>query len=346
MSAVDAIPTRLLLQPSRMGIADGQRRLSQAQAESASGRHYDIGLALGAQTGGDIAIRLHLASLEEDVTRANLASVRADTVQTSLSGLSNLADRFRSTLTGARNSGDGRTLSASLARSSLDALRDSLSVSQEGQYLFSGTATDTPPLVAYDNGPRQAVIDAFQASFGFPPDDPAAAGLSADDVSSFLDGTFAAQFSGSAWTSTWSRASDEVPTFRTQSGSRATLTTTANAPFAQMLAQAFTIMDVLGSSKINQAAFTSSVDKSLAIVSEAQVQVGEEQARLGIGQALVKDTRSGLEQRKTSLTTALSSLENVDPYEAATRVNLLMNQLESSYALTGRISRMSLLTYL
>ena len=113
-----------------------------------------------------------------------------------------------------------------------------------------------------------------------------------------------------------------------------------------MLAQAFTIMDVLGSSKINQAAFTSSVDKSLAIVSEAQVQVGEEQARLGIGQALVKDTRSGLEQRKTSLTTALSSLENVDPYEAATRVNLLMNQLESSYALTGRISRMSLLTYL
>jgi flagellar hook-associated protein 3 FlgL len=36
----------------------------------------------------------------------------------------------------------------------------------------------------------------------------------------------------------------------------------------------------------------------------------------------------------------------VDSYEAATRINLLMSQLETSYALTGRISRMSLLSYI
>ena len=346
MNALNAIPTRLLLQPSRVGIADGQRRLSEAQAESASGRHYDVGLALGSQTGRDIDTRLRLTSIDQDVTRANMASARAEAVQASLSTLSNLAAGFRSTLTAARTSENGHSLSASLARSSLDSLRQSLSVSQDGQYLFSGLATDKAPLNAYEDGPRQAVIDAFQASFGFPPDDPAAAGLSSTDVTNFLDGPFAALFSGTSWASTWSQATDEAPVFRLQSGPPLTLTTTANASFSQTLAQAFTIMDVLGSSKINATAFISAVDTSLTLVSEAQVKVGQEQAQIGIGQGLLKDSLFTLQQRKPALMSLLSDLEGVDPYDAATRVNLLMTQLESSYALTGRISRMSLLSYL
>ncbi len=49
---------------------------------------------------------------------------------------------------------------------------------------------------------------------------------------------------------------------------------------------------------------------------------------------------------RAATTEAIGAMESVDPYEAATRVNILMTQLESSYAVTGRISRMSLLNYI
>lgn len=346
MTAIDGIPTRLLLQSSRLGMADGQRRLSQAQAEAASGRHQDIGLTLGNVMGADIGLRLHLSGLEQSVSTTRLLTVQAETVQDSLSEMSGLADRFRSTLTGARSSANGRALSASLAGSSIDSFRDSLSVSQNGQYLFSGLAADTPPINAYDGGPRQAVIDAFQTAFGFAPDDPAAATLTAGDISSFLDSTCSALFSGSSWTSTWSNAADETPKVRLISGSTVNLSTSANATFAKMLAEGFAIVEVFGGSKINATAFAAITDKSLSLISEAQLKIGDEQARIGIGQARLKDALLTLEQKKPRLTEAISDFENIDPYEAATRVNLLMNQLESSYALTGRISRMNLLSYL
>ena len=41
-----------------------------------------------------------------------------------------------------------------------------------------------------------------------------------------------------------------------------------------------------------------------------------------------------------------NALESVDPYEASTRVNTLLTQIETSYALTARIQQLSLLDYL
>ncbi len=346
MTTMGGIPTWLLLQPSRQAISDGQRRLAQAEAESASGRHYDMGLALGGQVGADISLRLQLSSLDQANAAGSQAALKANATQDSLASISSLADRFRASLTSALTSQDGRPLGPAMAKTSLGALHDALSVTQDGQYLFAGLASDTPPLKDYDDGPRQAVADAFQTQFGFPPDDPAAATLTATQVTDFVQGSLSSLFSGSGWTSTWSSASVATAKFRLSTGSSADLATTANEPFAQKLAQAFSMIDVLGASKINADAYSSVVDRALSLTSEAQLGVGDEQARIGVGQAQLKEDQSALQQKKTSLTAAISSYESVDPYEAATRVNLLMTQLESSYSLTGRISKMSLLSYI
>ena len=39
-------------------------------------------------------------------------------------------------------------------------------------------------------------------------------------------------------------------------------------------------------------------------------------------------------------------MEGVDPYEAATRLSALETQLQASYAVTARLSRMSFLNFL
>ena len=114
----------------------------------------------------------------------------------------------------------------------------------------------------------------------------------------------------------------------------------------ETLAQAFAMVEVLGQSQISRDAFQSAADRSLTLVSEAQLQIGTEQARIGSGEARLKNAVEALQSREGRLASALQALEGVDPYEAATRLNLLMTQLETSYALTGRINRMSLLSYI
>lgn len=346
MSILGAIPTALLLQPTRTGMAESQKRLNEAQAEAQSGRHADVGLALGKATGTTIGLRLRLDAIEQTLGDTELARIKSETVQQALTGLSGLADRFRSTLTGARTTDTGRSVAAVFSQTSLDALQDAMSLTYDGHYLFGGLATDTPPLRPYASGPRQDVTTAFVAAFGFPPDDPAAEGITGAQLESFLDGAFDALFTAPGWNGTWSSAADETPVYRLPGGIGLNLSTTANASFTRSLAKAFSMIELLAESRVGAAAFEVATDKALSLVSEAQFQIAGDQARIGIGQARLREARDSFTQTKTVISAAVTSLEGVDPYEAATRVNILMSQLEGAYALTGRISRMSLLSYI
>jgi flagellar hook-associated protein 3 FlgL len=343
---LDMISTRVLSQIPRAAIAEGQRRLAEAQIEATTGRHADLGLALGSRVGSAIAFRLQLDAVTNSLGRVERAALSADVTQTSLSTLSELANGFQSMLAGSRGAENGKSLAANSALSSLEAMHTTLSTTYDGQYVFGGLMTETAPLAPYSAGPRQAISGAFEASFGFPPSDPAAAALSPADIEGFLDTAFADLFSDGEWTATWSAASDEGLLLRLGPGGAIDLQTNTNRPFARSLAQAFSMVEVLGNSRISRDAFQTVADRALSRVSEAQLRVGAEQARIGTGQSRLKLASGSLDASKVRLTSAIQALESVDSYEAATRINLLMSQLETSYALTGRISRMSLLSYI
>ena len=60
----------------------------------------------------------------------------------------------------------------------------------------------------------------------------------------------------------------------------------------------------------------------------------------------IKLTNENLDNRVAILEVSVAEMEEVDVYEASTRVTNLRNLLETSYAVTARISRMSILNYL
>jgi flagellar hook-associated protein 3 FlgL len=341
-----SIPSRLLVQASRYSTSQSQTQLERAHVEATTGRHADIGLTLGGQTGSSLRMRIELSAVEISFTGMKQASAKADITQTSLTALNSLADRFRSTLVAARNGENGRSIATTAAASSMDAMHDVLSASHDGQYLFSGLNVEAPPLKPYQEGPRLAVIAAFEAEFGFPPDDIAATSLTKAQIASFIEDSLDDLFYGAGWTTEWSNATEATPGFRLSPNQSLGLATGTNAEFSRKLAQSLSIVDVLGESKISTGSFEAAVDAALAKVSETQIAIGREQARIGVGQAALKDAEPLLIEKKNSLTASIQSLESVDTYEVATRVTLLMNQLESSYALTARIGRMSLLTYI
>lgn len=346
MMVSDGLPTRLLLQPARASMADLQRRLSQAQTEASTGRHEDVNGVLGARLGTDMALRLQLSLTESSVEIGKQAGIRAESSQNALTTLSSIADQFRSSLSGARNAPEGRAIASQSAQSAIAATHGTLAMTYDGQYLFGGLATDSPPLKPYENGPRQDVIAAFHSEFGFSPDDPQAAGLSSAQVNAFFDGTFKTLFEPPKWATDWSNADDSTLKLTLPDEGPLDLSTTANAAFARTLMKSFVIVDVFAKSALNTGAFQTAADKSLALVSEGQISLANEQARIGAAQSRLKLAQDTMSRKTASINSALSAFEAVDPYEAATRVNLLMNQLESSYALTGRISKLTLLSYI
>ena len=70
------------------------------------------------------------------------------------------------------------------------------------------------------------------------------------------------------------------------------------------------------------------------------------QAVLGATQERIEQASVQLEARFFSLSSARNNLLNVDTYDAATRLQETQFQLESLYAVTARMSRLSLLEYL
>ncbi|MCY1242914.1 hypothetical protein D9M72_559100 [compost metagenome] len=71
-----------------------------------------------------------------------------------------------------------------------------------------------------------------------------------------------------------------------------------------------------------------------------------EQTTLGLAQQRTNAATTRIAAQQKILNESVLNLEEVDPYEAATRVNALMTQIETSYALTVQLQNMSLLNYL
>ncbi|MAL99457.1 MAG: hypothetical protein CL583_13525 [Alteromonadaceae bacterium] len=70
------------------------------------------------------------------------------------------------------------------------------------------------------------------------------------------------------------------------------------------------------------------------------------ETRTGSMQKLVEDANNRLNAKREVLMLHISSLEAVDPYEAATRLTSAKTQLEASYAVTARLSKLSFLNFM
>lgn len=346
MASVPVFPTRLLHMSAHSYVVRMQSDLARLQREVTTGRHDDLGLTLGTGTSRDISLRVHLSDVDFTLAQAKQSQPRNEIVQTSLDSISKLAKNFFDAVTGARSAADGQTIASTAARNALTSLQDILNTSYGGQYIFGGQNSSTPPMKNPLSGDADdAIATAFQTEFGIPRDDPAVSQISQTDLDSFLTGAFSQLFDDPSWKANWSNADDTNILQRVGS---ITIDTSANtnASFARNLTKAFSMIASLGEGNLSKPAFDAALDKATALVLSAQSQIGGEQTRIGLGQQRITDAIGSLELQKTTISKAINNLEAVDPYEAATEVNSIMTQLQSSYAVTARISQLSLLSYL
>ncbi|MEQ8305120.1 MAG: flagellar hook-associated family protein [Hoeflea sp.] len=335
----------------RMTIARGQLEIQQLQKEAVTGRHADIGIALGAQTSSSVSLNRDLMRMNTILDSNALVSQRLGTSQLALEAMSNSAQQMLETFIVANGANDAPKLAVMQrdVQAALETFTAAGNTSVNGEYLFAGINSDVKPLEDYTiagSTPKAAFDATFLGHFGFTQNDPAAAGITVAQMDNFITNVLEPTFMGPDWNTNWSSASDTNITSRIRNGEVVESGTNSNS----LGMRSFALAAVIGMELLT-APVTSEVREAIngrAIEYSGQAVTGIDNQRsiLGVSENRVTKADVALESQIKILRLHINDIEGVDPYEASTRVNSLLAQVETSYALTARIQRLSLMNYL
>jgi flagellar hook-associated protein 3 FlgL len=337
------ISTASLLGTPRTGIQRMQQDLVRLNKEVVSGRMADVGLNLGAETGRSVTLHIDTKSLASFAASNDTVSTRLDQTQAALDKLRGDANSFLTQIISARAT-DGKMI-ASQAQSALSGFIADANASDGHGYLLAGINSANAPLNDFDAGSKAAIDAAFLAKFGVAQDDPAAASISATDLSDFLDNEFSQLFADPDWGTTWSTASDQAVTNRISPTETVTTSVSANEPAMRKLAMVYSMLAGLGVDHLGAEARQALFDKATSIAGDAISGITSLQASVGATQNRVKDATERLNVQQTILEQRIGTLEGVDPAEAKVRIDTLTTQIEMSYSLTAKLLQMSILNY-
>jgi flagellar hook-associated protein 3 FlgL len=344
------ISTSALSAATRASLMKVQQELADAQKEMTTSRHADVGKTLGFRTGQTISLRQEHSRLTTIIETNTTVSTRLKSTQSTLQNLVDNAQDFVGQLLGSRLGGANALGVQTDAQSRLEGFLDTLNTAFGDGYLFAGVNTDIKPLTEYFDTPtpasRQGVANAFFAEFGITQTDPAVQNISAADMQTFLDTTFADLFDDPSWSTDWSSASSQNMRSRISTNELIETSTNAGEAAFRKLAQVYTMVADLGAANLSQPALETLIDQAIRVAGEAIQDLGDLQSKLGVAQQRVTDASERMSLQIDILTSQVNSLEAVDPHEAATRVSQLLTQIETSYALTARIMGLSILDYL
>lgn len=344
------ISTASLSSETKASIARIQQRLVDAQTELATGRHADVGLTLGAQTGVSVSLRQDIAQIQSIKDTNSIVLTRMQGSQAALNTLATTSQTFLNALTPAQSTGTMPDTIVQQAQAAMQSLQDQLNSSLDGQYLFAGINSDVKPLDDFFSSPpsasAQAVNAAFVAKFGMSPDDPNASSISASDMKDFLNNEFANLFSDANWSANWSGASDRPVNSRISRTETANTSVTANDNTFRQLTQAFTMVAGLGFQNLNSAAQQVVMQQATQLVSNGIGGLTKVQSFLGVTQQRVSDASDQIGTQIDFLNKSIDGLESVDTAEVTTQISDLSTALEAAYSVTNRLSNLSIMDYL
>lgn len=352
MMSENYISTLMLSSSLRTSITNNQAALSKASKEATTGRFADVGLELGATTGGDLTLRADWSFADQLVDTNELVSGRLDVTQTRITQLGTTATSFLKDLIAARSTDNGGRIVLPPASANLQDLIGALNVSYNGSYLFSGINTQNMPITAYATGSASKnQVDAdFAAApptgFGFPQSSASVSSITPAQMQTFLNTTFDAEFASPAWNTNWSSATDQVMQSRISTTEVADTSVSANQTGFRKLAEAYTMMADLGNAKLSQETFQVVVDKAIGLIGGAITDLATLGGGVGTVQQRITSATNKLKTQQDILNNQIVGMEKVDPTEASVRVNTLQTQIQTALALTSQLQKISLINYL
>ncbi|MBL8884734.1 MAG: flagellar hook-associated family protein [Hyphomicrobium sp.] len=328
-------------------IRRSQGEMARLQGEVASGRRTDVGLQIGSASATLVSFHQEVSVLKTAIDANNQIAGRLAASQDALSSIVSNAQAALKSAVSARGNPQAREVAAKEARGALQSFIEAANTSYGGVYIFGGLNTQTAPFEDYFATPEPASRVSFEAAFsgafGFEIDDPAAQTVSVSSMQAFLDSDFASLFGDAGWESNWTSATPQGTTSRISMRQTATASVSAHAEAFRKIASSLVMVAELGSASVNDAAFDAVADLAATGLSEGIALMGGLQSGLGVMQEQTTDATSVMSRRLDLANEEVSRTEQVDLAELSVRLNTLMNQLEATYAVTGRLQQLSLL---
>jgi flagellar hook-associated protein 3 FlgL len=217
--------------------------------------------------------------------------------------------------------------------------------------VFGGINTSQQPLNTYSStSTAKASFDSALSNYMSTNGIATMSDFSVTQMQDFVENTLAPMYDASSASDTfktdWSNASDTNMTSRISTSESVKSSSSANNDGFRKFAMASVMgIELLGS------AVSSDVRQyisktTISYMGEAVAGVDEQRSSLGLSESRVTTANTTLSTQVNIVETAFNSLNEVDAYEASTKVNNLLSQMEASYTLTSRIQKLSLVNYL
>ena len=331
MSRINVPDIVSISQMSRI-VANLKSRADTTRSEAVTGRYEDITKA----TNGDVGSAHLLKKAVEDVQAyqktLTLGENRATRTQSVLGQLSVESNRIATEVFAAYGRGDQAQLqtNAADARVAIYSIFASLNTIDGGRAAFGGDVTDRAPLNSPDD--FLADIDAIMSG-----------ALDAVDVEAQLNTYFNDPLGGFAQ-SVYRGGENPSPSVEIAPGIRINVSAKADAqPIKDLLRGLAEIASFPNASFANAEVLASSgAARSLS----ADTNLTELRAVIGAGEARLTAAKDRYADEEAILTTLFNEKTTRDPFEASSELQQLELQLEASYLLTARLSRLTIADYL
>ena len=303
--------------------------------ELTTGQVADVRSAISGNTAYVSDLERSLAKLDGYDLAALEAGQFAQGIQTVLSQIDDLTTAFRDTLIASGTSPLNETSNTILtqANQTFSSVVSAMNTSLGGRTLLGGIATNTKPVAAAED--ILTALSTAIAGASSVDDILTAAQVWFNDPAGFAsvgylgsDASLAQMNLSDSGNARFDLRADD-PAFRD------TLRNLAIVAIASDPALALT--------KTQQSElFEKSIDKVIS----TQGQMIDVQAQVGFSQSQIESIKARHSAQRTSLEIARSDLLSADPFQIATELEQVQFQLQSLYAITSRMSQLSLVNYL
>ncbi|WP_126975394.1 flagellin [Frigidibacter oleivorans] len=312
-------------------------RLDRLGRETVTGLADDRAAAVSGRFSTLSGIERALATLDAHDRAAAEAAVLTSAAAAALSGLDDLTAGFGADLAGLAGAADiGTATLGAEARARLDQAVALLGASAGGRHVFAGAATDTAPLA-----PAGTLMAALSAA--------AAGAATVEDAAAAVGDWFAAPAGAGGYLDTVYLGSDNPMTgFRLGDGMTVAAPPTAADPALRAVIEGLALAALVDGGTFAgdpaaQAQLLQAAGQRLLAAAPGLVAL---QARTGTAGSTIAEAQTRNAAEATALELARAGLIGVDQYDAATELQAVQTQIETLYAVTARLSQLSLADYL
>lgn len=311
-------------------------RLDGLSKELSTGRRLDPSRDLGAEAARIPEIERRLTLVGRQISSASQITDRLTVMQATLGNLSALGNRLMEQLASLSQSAgnEWRQEASQSGKAAIEDVISSLNTRFAGSFLFSGVAEDIPSLSS-----AQSILDDIGAAIS--------GASTADELVDLIDQWFAAPgggFEAVAYQGDTgepiSRRIDDLTSIMidVRADSEAIRDLMKGAALAHFAEDPGVILSDADRDTV--------VADATGMLFGAATALAELSGRLGGAEQRVDEAVARMTAEQTSLSLMRGTLLGADPFETASTLEQVQLQLETHYAVTARLSQLSLTRYL